>query len=277
MGAANCLDPVFLEDIGATVAIEQNVIDNMGCQRSGTDGSHGLAVHTFSGAATRIIIRDNWFMQGGTNFAIEVTQNGTGLVIESCLIDGNHVTLGAVANGGISLGGSNRCSITNNYVNLNRFTPSIAGFEIVNSLNAVFTGNHVWGGGPNSFALSCDTSSGTRGSANDLGGYVVIANSGTFKGVTDLSWNTFTENLVTIPPGSTNPHAILLQCNVTLCSARNNVVSLNTLRGLDIPNSVGIYLQDDFGVIDGTQVFKNLISGFPVKFDQASNVTNTDQ
>lgn len=276
-GAANCLDPGFFEDIGATLVFERNIVDNTGCQRSGTDGSHGLAVHTSgqNGSVVRLTIRDNWFVQGGSNYPIEVTQNNQGLNIDSCLIDGNHILMNAPSNGGISLGGSRHCSVSNNFVNMNGFTPYIAAFELVNSLNITFMGNHAWGGGANSYSLSVDTPSGIRALSNELGGYVAVANSGTFPGVTVLSDNAMIGNMIIIPEGSTILRAVLLQCNVAQCIARRNVFSLNTITGVNLPGSTAVYLEEDSGIVDGTQVMLNSVTGFTNDFGQDASVTNT--
>jgi hypothetical protein len=247
-GVPGCIDGVFVEDVGPGLRITGNTLDTTGCVRDGTSGAHGIAVHTFAGSVPSPWVTDNSITQGGSNFAIEIGAFGRGQRVAAPVVRGNAITLSALSNGGISLSTTEAGVVDQNIVDLAGFAPMIMAIEIVDSSRSMVAGNVVRGGGADARSLIIDSSSDCNVSLNRLDGLVMLNNSGTVRGVKELSRNTFVANTLSLPSGTALKWKVIIQCNTDGCTADRNTFAGN--RGFD--TGTELRLQPDNGVITAT-------------------------
>ncbi len=273
-GAADSLDPIFIEDPGATVIITGNIVTSTAANGS----AHGIGIHTFAsgGNARGVMIKNNYIFHAGGNFAIEVGSFGTSSnTIAGCQITGNQIIVIGTSNGGISLDGTHECDVSGNDINLNSNAPAISGIEIVKSQYTSVNTNKVYGSPADSRVLWINRSSNTVVDGNYFQGYTGIENSGPSN--LDMSDNRLVNNTFEMPSGSTNLYLIHMQCNFGGCTALRNYIGENTFTGQSLASSYAVLLEEDTGTIDGTQLPNNWVTGFPAgnRYSIGAGVTNT--
>jgi len=270
--------PIFAQDFLNQIEIAWNAVDSSAVLAP--EGLDTIGVHTYiaGGTATNISIHDNTIVHGGNNFAIEVGAFGPNSIPPSGLIiSSNHIKLGLISNGGISLSTLNNGSVGNNTIDAQGFVMKIAGVELTstNSVSATYNTveNAAFG---TTYTVSLDGSSNNTISNNILAG-------GFYIGTSRMNWpnvngNVIQNNVLTAPPGASLPRGLIwLQCNTTNCSVSRNSITGNTLGGNG--SGPGINFENDYctGMMDANNAGGNQVTGANIVISIGPNVTNTNQ
>jgi parallel beta-helix repeat protein len=248
-----------------------NIIDAGGFSAIGIYGV--VAPHNIT--VVRNVITNG--TNGANAFCVEVTAAGVATDISitgnSCRSTGNNL-------GGYSVGPCTRCSITGNSYDMVTFAGSIAGIELVDTINVTVTGNTLNGG--TGLAVGVWLNKGNNGTVvgNTINGFSsggtglqIVADG---LGSAAAKHNIVSNNGVMFPAIGAGS-GITILANDALAHCSQNIIAGNSVTGNGVAATNGIYVLKALGTLTKTFVYGNsldkLANGINLHSDDATQIS----